>query len=341
MTLPPAYSRFVAFGEILLRLSSQRGDLLSTARRLDLDIGGAEANVAGALATLGHQCALISAVPNNALGDAAVGAVRARGVECRNVMRAPGRMGLYWLENGAGHRPSEVIYDRAASAFSTLDPAAFDWPALLAGADRLHLSGITVALGTNGTVMALAAAAAATTANVPVSFDGNFRSQLWSARGGVVSEPLVDIASHADVLFGNHRDIGLFLGRSLPGETSAQRRAASEAAFAEFPQLRLIASTVRSTHDSDRHTIAARVDTPMSGYETEAVDVSHVVDRIGSGDAYAAGILHGDAQGLPLEGVAETGLALCVLKHSLSGDMTGLGQRYLDRYAREGGDVSR
>lgn len=341
MTLPRAYSRFVAFGEILLRLSSRRGDLLSTTRRLDLDVGGAEANVAGALASLGHGCALISAVPDNALGDVAVAAVRARGVECRGVLRAPGRMGLYWLEKGAGHRPSEVIYDRAASAFSTLDPAVFDWPELLAGADRLHLSGIIVALGTNGTAMALAAAAAATAADVPISFDGNFRSQLWAARGGVEPGPLREIASHADILFGNHRDIALFLGKSVAGETAAERRSASEAAFSEFPRLRLIASTMRTTHHSDHHTIAARVDTRMSGYDTNTIGVSEVVDRIGSGDAFAAGILHVDARGVALNEVAESGLALCILKHSLNGDITSLGQRHLDRYSHGGGDVCR
>ena len=340
MKSPHFYNRFVAFGELLLRLSSRRGELLSSARQIDIDVGGSEANVAAALATLGHGCAMISAVPDTALGDAAIAAVRSRGVDCRGVLRAPGRMGLYWLESGAGNRPSEVIYDRAASAFSTLDQAAFDWPALMASADRLHLSGITVALGTDATELAQAAATVAIAANVPISFDGNYRAHLWSARGGVVAGPLTALAACADILFGNHRDIGLFLGKTFAGDTAAQRRAAAEAAFAAFPKLRLLASTSRLTHHSDRHGLAVRVDTPASWIETDPMDIPHIVDRIGTGDAFAAGILHADAQGLPLEAIATSGLALGALKHTVHGDMAGFARRYLDRFL-PGTDVSR
>lgn len=341
MTHAYTYTRFVAFGELLLRLSSPRGELLATTRQLDLDVGGAEANVAAALAGLGHGCALISAVPDTALGDLAIAAVRGRGVDCRSVLCSPGRMGLYWLERGAGHRSSEVIYDRAASAFSTLDASALHWPTLLTGADRLHLSGITVAVGATTSAHALAAADAANAANIPISFDGNFRAQLWAARGGVVVEPLVALASQADILFGNHRDIALLLDRPFAGDTVTQRRAAAEAGFAAFPRLRLIASTARSAHDSDRHTLAARIDLPEAGYETDAIDIAHVVDRIGTGDAFAAGILHADAQGLSPEVIAAVGLSLSVLKHTVKGDMADFCPRYLERFSSEDGDVRR
>lgn len=222
MTTSTTYTRFVAFGELLLRLSTPRGELLATARKIDLDVGGSEANVAATLAALGHGCALISAVPDTGLGDAAVIAMRSRGVDCRAILRTPGRMGLYWLERGAGHRSADVIYDRAASSFSALDAKSIDWPALLLGADRLHLSGITVALGEASTEMALAAAAAATAAEIPISFDCKFRAHLWSARGGVSLAPLIELVSRADILFGNHRDISLFLGETLDGDTVEQ-----------------------------------------------------------------------------------------------------------------------
>lgn len=250
-------------------------------------------------------------------------------------------MGVYWLERGAGHRSADVIYDRAASAFSMLDPATIDWPALLQGADRLHLSGITVAIGENATKLTLDAAAAATAMGVPISFDCNYRAHLWSARGGVLVAPLIELASRADILFGNHRDIALFLGMPFDGDTVARRRDASKAAFAAFPRLRLIASTTRSIHHADRHGLSARVDTPVSAYETETADIAQIVDRIGTGDAFSAGILHADVQRLSLEMVASCGLALGALKHTVHGDMAGLDQRQLDRFSLTGRDLSR
>lgn len=341
MESSPTYKRFLAFGELLLRLSSQRGELLSSSRCLDVDVGGSEANVAAALAMVGHCCGLISAVPDSALGDAAVTAVRSRGVDCQHVLRGRGRMGLYWLERGAGKRPADVIYDREHSAFATMDPAVWAWDQILLGAERLHLSGITPALGSTTTVMIRQAIVAARKLNVPISFDGNYRAQLWAARGGVAVESLVELASSADILFGNHRDISLFLGTPLAGDTIEDRRAASEAAFAAFPRLRLIASTKRFTHHADRHSLSVRVDTRLAGYETEETSIPDVVDRIGSGDAFAAGILHADRHGLSVEEIAASGLAFGVLKHTVKGDMMSISHRHLSRPLSDSMDVNR
>lgn len=341
MTTSKTYTRFVALGELLLRLSTPLGELLATTGQMDLDVGGSEANVAASLATLGHGCALISAVPDTALGDAAVIAMRSRGVDCSAILRTPGRMGLYWLERGSGRRSADVIYDRAGSSFSVLDAKSIDWPTLLYGADRLHLSGITIALGESSTELALAAAAAATASGIPVSFDCNYRTHLWSARGEVSLAPLIELVSRADILFGNHRDISLFLGDTLQGDTVNRRRAAAEAAFAAFPKLRLIAATTRSIHHADQHGLSARVDTPESGHETETVLVPHIVDRIGTGDAFAAGILHAVSERLPIDIIADTGLALGVLKHTVKGDTADYGRRHLKRFTLTAGDVSR
>jgi 2-dehydro-3-deoxygluconokinase len=250
-------------------------------------------------------------------------------------------MGLYFVTSGAGLRATEVVYDRAASAFAEAPADAWDWNALLAGAARLHLSGITPALGPAGTAAALAAAEAAGRLGVPLSFDGNYRARLWDAWDGRPRETLTRLVEQADVLFGNHRDVALLLGRDFSGEGAERRRDAAEAAFAAFPNLRTIASTARHVEDVDRHRIAARLDTPERGFQTDEIAVSGIVDRIGGGDAFAAGVLHGLAQGLSLEDVARTGLALTALKHSLPGDAALFGQRDIDGFLEGGLDVRR
>lgn len=318
-------SRVVCFGEILLRLSPPGRELLAQSPRLTMWTGGAEANVATALARLGHRSAMVSAVPDNPLGAAAIATLRGHGVDCDGVVRAPGRMGLYFVTTGAGPRPTQVLYDRTGSSFALADAAAWDWPVVLAGADRLHLSGITPALGDRAAANAIAAASAAQAAGVPVSFDGNFRATLWAVRDVDPGEVLRPLVAVADLMFGDHRDIGLLLGRALPCDTPDQRRAAAEAAFAAFPNLTVIASTRRLVDDTDTHLLGARVDGRDDGVELPPLRLTGIVDRIGAGDAFVAGVLHAAAIGGALAELARTGLALSALKHSLPGDASLFG----------------
>ncbi len=331
----------VFFGELLLRLSAPGRELLMQSGRFEVVVGGAEANVAVGLASLGHTTRLVSAVPDNILGRGAVSAIRAHGVDCSGVRTLPGRMGLYFLSPGAGLRASDIVYDRAGSSFATAPADAFDWPALLSDATRLHLSGITPALGPASAAAAIAAAEAARDLGLEVSFDGNYRARLWEAWDSDPRAVLTRLVGLADIFFGNHRDISLLLGRPFGGDGAGRRRDASEAAFAAFPNLRLIASTARHVDDADRHRIAARVDTPDSAFQSEEVAISGIVDRIGGGDAFAAGVLHGAIAGRDLEGIAWNGLALAALKHSLPGDASLFGQADIDAFMAGGFDVRR
>jgi 2-dehydro-3-deoxygluconokinase len=334
----------VFFGELLIRLSSPGRTLLMQTPSLDLHVGGAEANVAIGLANLGHATRMVSAVPDNALGRGAVAAVRGQGVDTSGIITRDGRMGLYFLAPGAGLRASEIVYDRTVSSFATAPVAAFDWPKLLAGASRLHLSGITPALGPVSAAAALAAAEAATALSVPVSFDGNYRARLWEAWDSNPRAILSALIGHADILFGNHQDVGLLLGHGFEGEGEDRRRAAAEAAFAAFPRLKLIASTARHTEDADRHRISARIDGRDGHVQTEEVLVSGIVDRIGAGDAFAAGVLHGlssvQNRG-DIAHAARIGLALGCLKHTLPGDASLFGQGDIDAFLAGSLDVRR
>lgn len=329
----------VCFGELLLRLSAPGRTLLLQTPELEVCVGGAEANVAVGLACLGHGVRMASAVPDNALGRAAVAAVRGHGVDTAGVRTLPGRMGLYFLSPGAGLRASEIVYDRAGSSFASAPADAFDWPALLDGATRLHLSGITPALGPAGAAAAIAAVEAAAAAGVPVSFDGNYRARLWEAWDSDPRSLLTRLIAHADILFGNHRDISLLLGAHFSGDGSERRREATEAAFAAFPKLELIASTARHVDDADSHRIAARIDARDGWHQTDEVLVAGIVDRIGAGDAFAAGVLH--ALGGGIEAAAQSGLALTCLKHSLPGDMSLFRQADIDAFVSGAFDVRR
>lgn len=329
------------FGELLLRLTAPGRELLLQRPHLDVHIGGAEANVAVGLASLGHATKVVSIVPDNALGAAAVGYLRRHGVDASAVTTAPGRMGLYFLAQGAGLRASEIVYDREGSSFANARPGDFDWDQLLDGVDLLQMSGITPALGPQSAEAAIAAAEAAARLGVPISFDGNYRAQLWERWDSSPGDILTRLVGCAEILFGNHRDVGLLLGKEFSGDGPDRRRHAAEAAFKAFPNLKLIASTARHIDDADRHRISARIDTPEAAAQTDEVVVAGIVDRIGAGDAFAAGVLHGLRTGRDLDWTVRSGLAVTALKHSLPGDASLFAPRDIDAFMSGELDVRR
>lgn len=333
--------RFLAFGEIMLRLSPPGRELLLQTPKLDVWVAGAEANVATALARLGHDVGFASAVPDNDLGRSAIAALRGHGINTGGIQLQGDRMGLYFVTSGAGMRATEVIYDRAHSSFAQMGAADWDWDALLAGVDRLHLSGITPALGSGSAQAALVAAQAASARNIAISFDGNYRAKLWERWDSNPRAILHELVTHADLLFGNHRDIALLLNRDFSGEGEDRRREAADAAFAAFPKLQTIASTARHVEDADRHRLSARIDTRSAIAQTEEVVLAGIVDRIGGGDAFAAGVLHALRSGGDPANAARTGLALAALKHSLPGDASLFRQADIDAYLAGGLDVRR
>lgn len=333
--------RIVFFGELLIRLTAPGRELLMQSGSLDVHVGGAEANVAVGLAHLGHDTKMVSTVPDNALGRGAVSAIRSHGVDCTAVRYTSGRMGLYFLAQGAGLRASEIIYDRAGSSFARMMAGDVDWDILLADARMLHLSGITPALGSQSAEAVLAAARAASRRGIPISFDGNYRAMLWESWNSNPRTILTELIGLAEILFGNHRDISLVLGTDFPGGGSDRRREAAQAAFAAFPSLKLIASTARHALSADHHQISARVDMHDSFCQTDEIDVTGIIDRIGAGDAFAAGVLHAHLDNGDADAMAKSGLALTCLKHSLAGDASLFGQDDIDAFHAGGMDVRR
>ncbi|WP_126174318.1 sugar kinase [Altericroceibacterium xinjiangense] len=331
----------VCFGEMLLRLTPRSQTPLVRTNQLAVDVGGAEANVACALASLGRSTRMVTVLPDNPLGRMVQMQLAAAGVDTRAVVKTEGRMGLYFYEPPTGPIAGRVTYDRADSAFALADAGSLDFAGTLEGAALLHISGITPALGPRGVALAREAVEAAKHAGVPICFDGNYRANLWSAWDCDPRAILRELVGEARVLIGNHRDISLLLGETFSGDGPERRRMASEAAFAEFPNLELIASTARHVETGAIHRITARIDLRGEGVQTEEARVEGIVDRIGTGDAFAAGLLLRYLEGASAQEMAKSALALAVMKHGLPGDTILVTRRELEEFDLGGGDVRR
>lgn len=318
-------SAIVCFGELLLRLDAPRREFLLQSGELRVYVGGAEANVAVSLAHLGHSPAVVSIVPNNALGAACIAELRRHGVATHGVRTTEGRLGIYFMATGAGQRPSEIVYDRANSAFALQAGGDIDWPPQLQGARWLHISGSTPALGACVAEATLQAARAARKLGVAVSFDCNFRAKLWAAWGGDPGRIMRGIAAESDLLFADERALALMEGASsaeTEGRGARDRfQSAAEKAFQTFPSLQRIACMARVEHDVDRHDLSACLATRQGVREAGRTFQLHaIVDRIGTGDAFAAGLLHGLLSNMDEQDSLDFALAAACLKHSIPGD---------------------
>ena len=275
--------RVVAFGEMLLRLSPPAEERLLESAELHTFFGGAEANVAVALTHLGVRTDYVTRLPENPLGDAAIDVLQREGVGTEWILRGGARMGLYFVEPGADLRAMRVVYDRAGSAAAQIDPRDVAWPRVLAGADWFHSTGITPALG-DGPAAALAAAiACARASDVPVSLDLNYREALWRGRDprGLI-EPL---ASAANVLIGNREAVRALLGVEANGDALGQQ-------VAERYGCRLVAITEREILGAREHAWSARLfDASTRSLMHSRRHVVQVVDRVGGGDSFAAGLI--------------------------------------------------
>ncbi|MBP7650042.1 MAG: sugar kinase, partial [Phenylobacterium sp.] len=317
----PVARAVVCFGEVLVRLAAPDNELLLQSPTLKVSFGGAEANVAVSLARFGHAARMLSVLPDNGLGHAAVDELRRYGVDASGVRFTPGRMGLYFLTPGAAQRSSQVLYDRADSAFSR-GASAIDWDAALVGAGWLHVSGVTAAIGPDTAKAAVDAVRAARRLGLTVSMDCNYRATLWQAWDGDAPAILGEMLSQADLVFGDHRDIALVLGApfEIGGEADGLRRWAADMAFKAWPNLQRLACTDRVQHTVNHHELAGFLISRDGAWRTESRPLNPIIDRIGGGDAFAAGVIHGLLTGMAPADLLEFAVAAAVLKHATPGD---------------------
>ena len=322
--------RIVTFGEVMLRLKSPGHERLLQSPVLEATFGGGEANVAVSLAHFGLASTFITVLPANAVGDACAAFLKGQGVDTSSIVRTSGRMGTYYLEAGANQRPSKVIYDRAHSAFMEISPDAFDWDRELDGADWFHVTGITPALSATSAAIALAAMQTARRKGITVSCDYNYRKNLWKY-GKKAPEVMSELVRQADVGIANEEDCQLALGLTLEpagdgnGPADDNRQASAyqrlcEKALLAFPDLKYQAITLRESRSADSNGWSACLHNGKEFLLSSHYDVTDIVDRVGTGDAFASGLIYGLHCGLTDREALEFAVAASCLKHSIPGD---------------------
>ena len=336
-------AKVVTFGELMLRLSPPGFERFLQSSLFVATFGGGEANAAVSLAQFGLDSVYITALPKHAIGDAAVRALRAEGVQTHLIVRGGNRIGIYYAETGASQRASQVIYDRAGSSISEMKPDAVDWAAAFAGADWYHVTGITPALGANGVESTKRSIKAARAAGARVSVDLNYRKKLWTeAQAQQIMGPLM---RDVDVVIANEEDLQSVLGVQVPGtdvtsgqlDVSGYRQAAEQVTRDFGPKM--VAITLReSVSASDNGWSAVLWDASTSTlHRSQRYDV-RLVDRIGGGDSFAAGLIYGLVTGRAPDAALRFAVAASALKQTIPADFNRVTAEEVDRLAA--GDAS-
>ena len=339
-------TKVVGFGEVMLRLKSPGHERLFQSPSLEASFGGSEFNVLASLARFGFQTEMVTAVPGNAVGSACLADVRSHSVGTDHVIERNERLGAYYLEAGADHRASNVIYDRAGSAFSQLAASDVDWKTVLKGACHLHFSGINLALSNEMEKLTQDAITAAKGQGATISFDINYRSKLWQADDREPAEVFRKFAEQADILFASELDATAFFDAKLAEnitDPEARFRSASGQILEQFPQLRMVAATIRAPISASRNKLTGCIHSSDGFTTSRTWDIAHIVDRVGGGDAFAAGILYGALTDTSLEHTVEYAAAAACLKHSIPGDVNRATQAEVELLLGQstGGHVNR
>ncbi|MEO5588544.1 MAG: sugar kinase [Gemmatimonadaceae bacterium] len=315
----------VTFGEIMLRLKSPAFERLLQSPVLEATLGGAEANVAISLAQFGVPVAFVTALPQNPIGDAAVQSVRGFGVNTSFIRRSGHRVGIYFLETGANQRPSRVTYDRDGSSIASAKPGDFDWAAIFAGAGWFHVSGVTPAISRSAADLTLEAVQAARQAGLTVSCDYNYRKNLWkygSDAPGVMRE----LVKYVNIGIANEEDCEKALGiRSdvdvHSGQIDVERyRRIAESVLEAFPNIEKQVITLRESHSADYNGWSAVLYNGRELLHSRSYEITDIVDRVGGGDSFAAGLIYGLMTYDDDQRALEFATAASCLKHSIPGD---------------------
>ena len=290
----PAEAGVVSFGELLLRLAAPDHGRLDRATQLDVHFGGAESNVAVALAQMGLRSRFVSRVPDNAIAKAGLGMMHGLRVDISRVIFGGDRLGIYFLESGVSQRPSRVIYDRSGSSMAAITAGEVDWGEVLHGHQWLHTSGITPALSQSAATACVEAVKAAKRASLTVSVDLNYRNQLWRWASSP-TETMSALLDHADVVFTNEEDLDMVFGIKVPSPLTGglaldPRRYSGPCSELQnrFPSLRAVAVTVRESVSASDNYWSAALSTKSGFYTSHRYHIMPVLDRVGAGDAFAA-----------------------------------------------------
>jgi 2-dehydro-3-deoxygluconokinase len=335
-------TRVVTFGEIMLRLASPGHERLFHSPNLQATFGGGEANVAVSLAAFGLDAAFVTALPAGPIGEAAIAELRRHGVDTSQIVRSGERVGIYFLETGSNDRPSLVVYDRAGSAISEAEPGSFDWDAVFNGVDWFHVSGITPALSQSAADLCFDAVNAAKRHGVTVSCDYNFRGKLWNY-GKQAPEVMRELVRLVDVGIANEEDCQRSLGIAVEDVAAVpnaldldhyERLCAK--VLEEFPNLRYQAITLRTSHSASHNEWSACLGNRREFLTGPSYDLTHITDRVGTGDSFAAGLIYALLTGSSDQQALDFAIAASALKHTVPGDFNLVTLEEVQRLAAGG-----
>ncbi|NLB74115.1 MAG: sugar kinase [Firmicutes bacterium] len=315
--------KVVTFGEIMLRLSPPGYQRFIQASSFDAVYGGGEANVAVSLANYGLDSYFVTKVPSHEIGQCAVNALRALGVGTDYIKRGGERIGIYFCEKGASQRPSKVIYDRANSSISQVEPDEFDWQAIFDGASWFHFTGITPALGKNAAASTFEAVRTAKRLGVKVSVDLNYRKKLWSTEQA--NRVMSELMEYVDIAIGNEEDAEKVFGIRAEGSDVVKgeichegyREVARE--LAKRFGLEKVAITLRESLSASDNKWSGMLYDGCGFYTSREYDV-HIVDRVGGGDSFAGGLIYALISGMNEQEAVDFAAAASCLKHTINGD---------------------
>ncbi len=316
----------VAFGEIMLRLAPPGFERFLQSPQFVATFGGGEANVAVALAGFGVPARYVTVLPpGNPIADAFLGEMRRFGVDTGSVVRAPGRMGIYFVEPGANQRPSKVVYDRDHSAIALARPGDIDWRRVFDGAGWFHITGITPALSSSAAELAVESARVARECGLTVSCDLNYRKNLWKY-GKPAREVMSQLFRCVDIGIANEEDCQMALGIQVDVDVHSGQldrepyRKLTEQVLTAFPDLKLLAVTLRESRSASHNGWSACLNNRREFLTSRHYEITHIVDRVGGGDCFAGGLIYGLLCLESHQQALEFAVAASCLKHSIPGD---------------------
>ncbi len=307
-------AQIITIGEVLLRLSTPGFSRFEQARSFNVTYAGGEANVASALAYWGHHTAHVTRFPDSPVGRAAAQYLRFHGVDISHIQFGGPRMAVYYLETGAALRGSQIVYDRAGSSFATADPQSYDWDEILKDAKWFHWAGITPALSQEAADACLQGIQAARKKGITVSGDIFYRSNLWKY-GKTPGDVLPELTAGTDIVIANHINVKEIFGIECSDFPDACKKL-QEA----FPQVSRVVDTQRTSRSASHNLLKAFLWNGHEMLETADVDINPIVDRVGGGDAFIAGLIHGLLTFNDEQKALEFGVAASALKHTIEGD---------------------
>lgn len=324
-------AKVLTLGEIMLRLSTVESRLAETSE-MQAHYGGGEANVAISLANFGHQAYFASKVPDNALGLAVKHHLNRFGVHTDYLLFGGQRLGIYFLEQGFGIKAANVVYDRAYSSFSQMKENEWERLDLFAGIDLFHLSGITPALSPAWVELLIKLMQEAKSRKVKISFDINFRGKLWSQAQASVA--LKQILPYVDYLSAGKLDAQYLLGIENAQDLSLEQ--CYQEIKKRYPNIQVIYSTNRTILSAKHNQLQGTIYSQNQYYKSEVIDIPDIIDRVGGGDAYSAGILHGLLSGYSAQETVNFATAASALKHMVYGDCNQFTLEEVQAYLKNG-----